>query len=83
MITEALIAMFFGFIKLIMPTYHGTFGLPDNFIDMFQSILESVRWFLPLNVLVPMFLVSVGIDIFHITWKIILRIKSFIPTMGG
>jgi hypothetical protein len=83
MIVEAIINMFFGLITRLMPSYDGSFGIPDGFIEMFQSIMESVAWFLPLNVLVPLFLVSIGIDIFHIGWKIFLRIKSFIPTMGS
>ena len=81
-ITEKMIDSFFGVVKRLIPSYDGSFGLPESFVDMLKSIIESVAWFLPLNVLVPMFLITLGINLLNIGWKIFLRIKSFIPTMG-
>lgn len=59
------------------------FSIPDNAFAGLEYIFSGVAYFLPVKALLPIVLVDFSISSFHIVWSIILRIKSFIPTMGA
>lgn len=57
--------------------------LPSSLFNSLHSLLYGVGYLLPLKGLVPIFVMSLSLSLFKITMAIILRIKSFIPTMGN
>ena len=58
-------------------------SLPDNIFDSISSVLANVAYVLPVVSLLPIFVISLSLSIFRATWALIIRIKSFIPTMGA
>lgn len=63
------------------PTF--SFVIPDNIFDVLVSMFSSVGYFLPVNELLPILILSLALDVFRVVWAIIIRLKSFIPTMGS
>lgn len=59
------------------------FSIPDNILDGFVYIAQYINYFVPVAELMPILAISVSLSVFHIVWAIVLRIKSFIPTMGA
>lgn len=59
------------------------FEIPQDVMVNLSSIMMFVGYFVPVKGLVALFTLSLSIDIGHIVWTIILRVKSFIPTMGN
>lgn len=64
--------------------------LPDldlNFaaggFDVVKDILYGVNYFIPFKSVFPILFLSASITGFRIVWALVLRIKSFIPTMGA
>lgn len=83
MIVELLFDVIFGlFNSLIslLPSIDGT--IPSTFVNTLSNVIQSTSYFLPVGALLPIVVISGGLEMFNIVWKIILRVKSFIPTMG-
>lgn len=59
------------------------FNIPDNVLSGFGYVAQYINYFVPVAELMPILAISVSLSVFHIVWAIILRIKSFIPTMGS
>lgn len=59
------------------------FSIPDNVLEGFSYVAQYVSYFIPVAELMPILAISVSLSVFHIVWAVILRIKSFIPTMGA
>lgn len=59
------------------------FEMPENIMDNLIGIFEIVCFLLPVKALLPILITSVTIDLAQIVIAIIIRIKSFIPTMGA
>lgn len=53
--------------------------LPIGLITLFGYI----KWLFPLSAILPLLIIRISLGIFNIGWKLILRIKSFIPTFGS
>lgn len=85
MITEKIIDIFILIPKLclnFLPTFE--FSLPDvSIFNYFIDVLSYIAYILPLGHIITIFTLSFFITNFRVIWTIILRIKSFIPTMGG
>lgn len=86
MITENILKIFLvplslllGGIDFVLPAL----TLPATFLGGLEELIGYVGWILPLSAILPIFIFKFGIMIFNVGWKLILRIKSFIPTMGG
>lgn len=58
------------------------FQIPAEFQDTFFNLFNSVVYFLPVRLCLPIIIFWLSFQTFKIIWKIILRIKSFIPGMG-
>ena len=58
-------------------------SLPDNIFNSVSSVLANVAYVLPVVALMPIFVISLSLSIFRASWSLIIRIKSFIPTMGA
>lgn len=57
--------------------------IPDGVFDWLLSMSRALGYLLPIKALMPILVISFGISAFKISWAIILRVKSFIPTMGA
>jgi hypothetical protein len=84
MIIEAIFTLLLFIPELILsliPTVN--IEIPDNIMDGANVMFGALGYFLPVTALLPIIIVSIGIDVARIVIAIIIRIKSFIPTMGA
>lgn len=58
-------------------------SIPDNIFNGLDSIFNCLGFLFPIGGLLIILTLSFTIKSFQIIWSIILRIKSFIPTMGA
>lgn len=58
-------------------------SIPDNIFSGLDSIFNCLGFIFPIKGLLIILTLSFTIKSFQIIWSIILRIKSFIPTMGA
>jgi len=58
-------------------------AIPNNVFTGFNSILGMLGFIFPVAGLLPILAISLSIKGFHIIWALIIRVKSFIPTMGS
>ncbi len=57
--------------------------LPDNVFNIMHEVFYGIGYVLPMAGLASIMVISTALIGMQITWSIILRIKSFIPTMGA
>lgn len=69
-----------SFIISLLPSVDAV--IPDNVFESMSVILANVGYVLPIKGLLPIFIISMSVNIFKLAMAIIVRIKSFIPTMG-
>lgn len=55
--------------------------IPEGVFDGLAKIFAFIGWF-PIKQLLPILVMSISVATFKITWALLIRIKSFIPTMG-
>lgn len=86
MITETILNILYLPISLILsacnfalPLVTLPAELPIGLITLFGYI----NWLFPISAILPLLIVKIGLGVFNIGWKLILRIKSFIPTLGS
>lgn len=84
MITDFIINLF---IKI---PYALLSSLPDfsisfdtSYFEKFKSYVSFVGYVLPVSGLLPILVISFSLTVFKFVWALVLRIKSFIPTMGS
>ena len=58
-------------------------SIPDNVFDWLFDIANAVGYLLPIKGLLGILSLSLTIKAVQIAWAILLRVKSFIPTMGA
>ena len=84
MITEAILNIFMIIPQLIvdlLPTIDYT--LPTDLFDTVTSVFYGLGYVLPLVRLTPIIAIDLSLSMFKIVVAIVIRCKSFIPTMGG
>jgi hypothetical protein len=84
MIFEVIIQAFMIIPTLILsflPTL--SIEIPDNILSVIYYVFIAVGTFFPIGGLLPIFIVNLSLDLFKIIMAVVVRIKSFIPTMGG
>lgn len=59
------------------------FKIPDNVMNGVSVFLLNLGYFVPFKELMPILVISLSVKIFQIAWALVIRIKSFIPTMGA
>lgn len=59
-----------------------SFSLPDNVYDILYNLTVGVAYVLPLPWLFVIFGIRTAVYLWRIPYTLLLRIKSFIPTMG-
>ncbi len=87
MITENLISILmspvFGLLNLL-PTVSNEFLEGWAYIrEILIDIFTGIGCFIPLSALAPLLYAVVALHVFRIILAVIVRIKSFIPLMGG
>lgn len=87
MITENLISILmspvFGLMNLL-PTVSNEFLEGWAYVrEILVDIFTGIGCFIPLSALAPLFYVVVSLHVFRIILAVIIRIKSFIPLIGG
>lgn len=86
MIVEYIVSFVMAPFLLLMDGYSlilPVITLPAKFFSGAVLLLDYVAWILPIGELLPLFIIRLLLESLNILWKVILRIKSFIPTMGG
>lgn len=83
MITDTIINIFLALprnLLALLPDVN--FELPDVAFQELFDIISSLTWALPVVALMPILVISFMLQGFKIAWALLIRIKSFIPTMG-
>jgi len=80
-IINGLIGLIFDFFVTLMPDLN--FTVPQAFFDNFKDILFLLRYFVPVNALLPIIIFNFSLDMFKLVMGIFSRVKSLIPSMGG
>lgn len=90
MIADSFINLFLGlgrFIVSLAPDLSSALNFPDlmdsSYFNIAKMLFEFVGYVLPVGTIVNIFIASILLGSSHILWAIVLRIKSFIPTMGA
>ncbi len=87
MIIDKIIDIFFYLPLLLLKSLPDIdFAIPDNvcnIINGFGNFYANVAYVIPVLQLMPIITTSLTISFLQIIWALILRIKSFIPTMGA
>ena len=58
-------------------------SIPPSIFDIVNTVFRCVGYFLPMGYLMPVILIYFSMDFIRIIVALIVRIKSFIPTMGA
>lgn len=84
MITDFIINVLCALPNLLLDSMQNfNLEIPANIFNGFNSILNLLGFMFPVAGLLPILVISFGIKYFQIMWALLIRIKSFIPTMGS
>lgn len=59
-----------------------TFTIPVGIFNGLVTLAKDLGYLFPLSAIVPIIGIKLGLRVLSFTWSVILKIKSFIPTMG-
>lgn len=83
MITEGILNILAFLPNLLLDSLGSiSLSIPSNIFDGLNSIFNCLGFIFPISGLLVILGVSFTIKNFQIIWSLILRIKSFIPSMG-
>lgn len=86
MITDAIINIIFlipyGLLSA-MDSLNIELSLPADMFEIIKDLTVGVNYVVPIERLMPIFVVMISLSVFKIVWAIVIRVKSFIPTMGS
>lgn len=86
MITDAIINIIFlipyGLLSA-MDSLNIVLSLPADMFEIIKDLTVGVNYVVPIERLMPIFVVMISLSVFKIVWAIVIRVKSFIPTMGS
>lgn len=57
--------------------------ISDNVFSGMETFFANVAYALPVVQLLPILIISNALMLFRVAWAIVIRVKSFIPTMGA
>lgn len=87
MITDKIIDLFFYFPLLLLNSLPDLdLSIPDDFLNIVNGVdnfIYNIAYVIPFSRIQGIFIISIAISSFQILWALIIRIKSFIPTMGA
>ncbi len=84
MITNAIISVFLAPTLLLLdllPSVNVT--IPDNAFDTMASAFDCIGFVLPVSTICAVIAFKFALKNAHIVMALVVRIKSFIPTMGA
>lgn len=86
MITDLILNLFdnvvCGLLSLISLPVVGNLEIPEDVFNGLTGFLSNVAYIFPIKGLLTILIFSAVLDLFTANWALILRIKSFIPSMG-
>jgi len=84
MVTESILYLITSLPNLLLNNI-GTINLniPNDIFDGLNSIFNLLGFIFPISGLMVILSLSMSIKLFEIVWSLLLRIKSFIPSMGA
>lgn len=56
--------------------------IPLGVFNGLSILAKDLGWIFPVAEILPIFALKIGLRIASIFWTVILKVKSFIPTMG-
>lgn len=59
-----------------------TFTIPVGVFNGLVTLAKDLGYLFPISAIVPIIGIKLGLRILSFSWSVILKIKSFIPTMG-
>lgn len=84
MITEGILNILAFIPNLLLDNISSiSLSIPDNIFEGLNSIFNCLGFLFPISGLLIILGTSFSIKGFQIIWALIIRIKSFIPTMGA
>ena len=84
MITEAILNVLLTPTKVLLGLLPAVdVSIPDNAFDNANSFFGALGFFLPLTWIAPIIAMKIALKSARIFMALIVRIKSFIPTMGA
>lgn len=86
MITDLIINVLMGLPYLLLSSLQSldfNIKFPDDLFEIIKDLSVGVAYVLPITRLMPILIARIGIAIFKICWASVIRVKSFIPTMGA
>lgn len=84
MITEGILNILFSLVDVflsLLPSINFTF--PSSIINGGAFLFNMTGYFFPVAGVMPLITFGLMINLFKLTMSIIVRVKSFFPTMGG
>lgn len=84
MITEALLNFLFFVPNMLLNSMEGlTIAIPVGIYTPLLDAVTAIGSLMPVAQLLPILAIEFSVQSFRIVWALIIRIKSFIPTMGA
>lgn len=85
MIIEGLFNLLGGIVSIVFTIIRipASIAIPDGIFSGLSTITYGIGYILPVSRLMPIFTISIVILTVKIGIAVVLRIKSFIPSMGG
>jgi len=84
MITSTIVYFFISFCKSLITSLPSLeFALPTNIFQACNSLFGLLGYFMPVSALAPILIGSFALDNFRLIYAILLRIKSFVPTISS
>lgn len=84
MITESILNILCFIPNILLNNMNGiSLSIPNDIFSGLDSIFNCLGFIFPIKGLLIILGISISIKAFQIIWAIILRVKSFIPTMGA
>lgn len=84
MITDKILDVLFYLPLLLFKALPAVdFSIPDNVYNGIETFCTNIGYVVPINALLPILVTSFALSTFQIAWALVIRIKSFIPTMGA
>lgn len=85
MITQAILGLICAVPMMLLNsmTSIGSLVIPSETFDWWYNIFDVLTYVFPIWSILPILFITFTITGFSFIWSIILRVKSFIPTMGS
>lgn len=84
MITEVFILLLFKPLLVALdnlPAIEVT--IPDDAFQNLKSSMQTLGYILPIEGLLPILVTKISVKVARVVMAVVIRVKSFIPTMGA